>query len=136
MGGEINYQKKKNLFSLRYSKLEDIDITWFLLPYKAMNGNELAALYGRRFIKNGHSTSISIGPSYTFYVHMPEADDSRKAHAFGAAFEANIKWFQDEKKEPFGLSYGFKLTGNISKTYYIGLALHFSLGWHKNYLAQ
>lgn len=62
--------------------------------------------------------------------------EKQKVRAFGAAFETNIKWFKKEKKNPFGFSYGAKLSGNISKNYYIGLSAVVGLGWHKKYISN
>jgi len=143
-GTEFNYQINKNLLTLRYSKINDISIKNELfaplvpLPIPVSNTNaytdEIAILYGRRKIINGHSISLSVGPSYNFYS-LNNIDNSEKVkiNALGVAFESNIKWFKKEKKNPFGFSYGVKLSGNISKNYYVGLSFILGLGWHKIY---
>lgn len=136
-GGELNYQIKKNLLSLRYTQTNDISVDYQLIfPVSNTNAfaNEIALLYGRRKINEGHSLSISLGPSYNIYSTNSLYDMERqRLRAFGAAFETNIKWFKKEKKNPFGFSYGVKLSGNISKTYYIGISFMLGVGWHKIY---
>jgi len=146
-GSEVNYQIKKNLLTLRYTKINDIGFSNELfavlvpLPVPVTNTNayadEVSLLYGRRKIINGHSISLSIGPSYNFYsLNNIDNSEKQKVRAFGAAFETNIKWFKKEKKNPFGFSYGAKLSGNISKNYYIGLSAVVGLGWHKKYISN
>ena len=138
-GGDLNYLLNKNLFSVRYSKKNDIDISANNLvgiPTSNTNAHsdEIALLYGRRDIKNRHSWSASVGASYNHYS-LNNINDTKKEKisAIGAAFEANIKWFKSKKKNPFGFSYGLKFSGNISKEYYLGLSFILGLGWHKDY---
>ncbi|MBZ9631913.1 hypothetical protein LB465_14080 [Salegentibacter sp. LM13S] len=136
-GGVLNYQFSKNLLSLRYSKINDISVSSVvLIPVSNTNAfaDEIAVLYGRRKINDGHSLSISLGPSYTIYASNSLNDLEReRIRAFGAAFETNIKWFKKQKRNPFGFSYGIKLSGNVSKNYYFGLSFMLGIGWHKLY---
>lgn len=138
-GADINYQITKNLLTLRYSQITDVGTTFtsFVpIPQSTTNAyaDEIAILYGRRKINNGHSISISIGPSYNIYsLNSIYTSEKQKVNALGAAFETNIKWFKKEKINPFGFSYGIKLSGNISKNNYIGLSFMIGIGWHKIY---
>ncbi len=136
-GGELNYQINKTLLSLRYSLTADISTSYELIfPISNTNAfaNEIALLYGRRKINEGHSLSISLGPSYNIYATNSLYDIQRqRIKAFGAAFETNIKWFKKEKRNPFGFSFGLKLSGNISRNYYVGFSLILGVGWHKIY---
>jgi len=136
-GGELNYQINKNLLSLRYSQTMDIGVSYVLFfPVSNTNAftDEIALLYGRRKINEGHSLSISLGPSFNIYAsNSLNGLERQRTKAIGVAFETNIKWFKKEKRNPFGFSYGIKLSGNISKKYYIGVSHILGVGWHKIY---
>jgi hypothetical protein len=111
------------------------------------NVDEIAVLYGRRLLGNGHSFSFSAGPSYNIY-YSAGAENSpwERTNRFGLSFEGNVKWFKREKKRmriyyvipvgkptSLGANFGFRLSGNISKTSYIGISMVVGMGWHKNY---
>ena len=136
-GGELNYQINKTLLSLRYSQITDISVrSELIFPVSNTNAfaNEIALLYGRRKINEGHSLSVSLGPSLNIYAsNSLNGLERQRTTAIGAAFETNIKWFKKEKQNPFGFSYGVKLSGNISENYYIGLSFIMGIGWHKIY---
>ncbi len=105
-GVEINYQGKKNLLSLRYTTLNDIAVGYGLVPIPISTTNakfnEIAALYGLRFIDRGHSISFSTGPSYNLYAfNNIDGSEKRRIHSLGLALETNVKWFKKEKKTPF-----------------------------------
>ena len=109
-------------------------------------------LYGKRWIINGTSYSVSGGISYVDREHLEPLDEEHyhqvEENSIGFPFELNIKWFKKEKKVfrayyglipigrkkiSFGRSVGFKFVGNISKTTYTGFAISYGFGWHKKY---
>ena len=115
-----------------------------------LNSNEISLLYGKRFIKDGHSWSFSGGVSanYALYKRRVDGVNQRASEAFvGFPLEINIKWFKKKKKRfrawygivpigkptAFGRSLGFKLYGNLGKLSYIGIGLNYGFGWHKKY---
>lgn len=152
LGAEINYQQKKNLFSLRYTGTLAMGFSYASLglavlpfPVQKSKQEEVAALYGRRLIREGHSLSFSVGPAYNRYTFYGN-EDQEQTNAVGVAFETNILWFKKEKRRyriygiipvgnptALGHSYGFKLSGNISQTWYTGVSFIFGWGWHKTY---
>ena len=84
-GGELNYQYEKSLFSIRYienSQLEYDDL--LLSPFSAFPilkqkhlTKETALLYGKRWIYNGSSLSVSGGISLNTHLsnHINENND-------------------------------------------------------------
>lgn len=157
-GATVNYQVKKNLFSLRYLgktkwQGEVAMLTPFTpLPYFTVknSSSEYAALYGWRFPKKGHSFSFSLGISHTvFSEQLRDENEDRFYNStsfVGLPFEFNIKWFKKTKKRyriyyifpvgkptAYGHSFGFKLFGNIAEFSYAGLGVTFGFGWHKKY---
>lgn len=150
LGGELNSQLNKTLFTLRYSGVVDVERQYFLgIPFLAETGSidEFSLLLGQRYIQEGYSTSFSLGPSYNITeIYNAETGNMDRTDSFGLSLEANIKLFKNEKEkyrilyiipvgEPtgFGRSIGLKLSGNISKTSYLGLSIISGLGWHKIY---
>jgi hypothetical protein len=162
IGGELNYQIKKDLFSIRYIENADLKTTWFIfIPtfIQRSKNNETALLYGKRFIDDNKSYSFSGGISHNKYTNynyeynslladIPSAQlPSTSETYFGFPFEGEIRWFNAEKKRfrvfygiiPIGQktsfcrSFGFKLVGNLSKRSYVGIGLVFGLGVHKQY---
>jgi hypothetical protein len=157
-GISANYQIKKDLFTLRYSENYFASvgfngvIPFIPLPYlkETIKLNEFAALYGKRWINDNVSYSISGGISINRQNETFKGDNSQNYYftknTAGFPFEANIKWFKSNK-EPYriygivpvgkptaiGNSIGFKLLGNISKRSYVGLALVYGIGLHKIY---
>lgn len=152
LGAEINYQQKKNLFSVRYTGTLAMGFSYASLglavlpfPVKKSKHEEVATLYGRRLIREGHSLSFSVGPAYNRYTFYG-TEDQEQTNAFGVAFETNILWFKKEKRRyriyrlipvgkptALGHSYGLKLSGNISQTWYTGVSFILGWGWHKAY---
>lgn len=155
VGLNLNYQHKKDLFTARYilvTKFEH-DPNAFIFPIfrELEHINEFAFLYGKRFIKNAHSLSYSIGMAYvTREIKSYDKYNNyifEKSQHVGVPFELNIKWFNAQKQRyrivyglipitkptAFARSIGFKLYGDISKTTFVGLGLTYGSGWHKNY---
>lgn len=157
IGAELNYQQRKNLFSLRYIYQMRFNFDFAVLGFvafpivtKDLNINEISALYGYRTIKDGHSWSFSGGVSTNIasYKYKNDGVTSKDYETFlGFPFEINIKWFKKEKKRfrayyglipigkptSFGRSVGFKFYGNIGKVSYVGFGLNYGFGWHKSY---
>ncbi|HVZ24623.1 MAG TPA: hypothetical protein VG842_01125 [Sediminibacterium sp.] len=158
LGGSLHYQHRLDLFSVRFSGILDLqpppdfNRTGVLirLPGMYKSLGEVSLLYGKRWIRPGHSLSISAGLSENFFGRRLDSTAQYnwlQSNNTGIAWEANIKWFK-KKKRPFhvyygliplgrptgfGRSYGLKLSGNISKTWYVGLAGTIGFGWHKKY---
>jgi hypothetical protein len=162
IGGALNFQSNKDLFSFRYIENANLKTTWFIiLPAFVQRSKniESALLYGKRYIDDNKSYSFSGGISYNkyenyeynntfFFTGFPsEQLPTTSETYFGFPFEAEILWFNAEK-EPyrifyniipiskptsFGKSFGFKFVGNISKRSYLGIGLVFGLGFHKQY---
>jgi hypothetical protein len=153
LGTALNYQFNKSLITARYSFTTKIDFggdIFIFLPSLEIKEtyNELALLYGYRYIKDGHSLSVSSGLSYNarkFYSTQSNVYNDTYKYV-GFPFEVNFKWFNAVKKryriyyiipigEPtaFSRSFGFKLTGNFSKFSYVGLGFTYGLGLHKVY---
>jgi hypothetical protein len=147
-----NYQYNKSLFTFRFSQtailqansLDDI----FAIDAPTEN-REYALMYGKRWIKEEHSLSISLGLSYNQYKDdfdfITNQHNSITNH-IGVPFEGNIKWFHGKKKRfrllglvpigppsGFGRGIGFKLFGNLSRKSYVGLGIVYSLGYHREY---
>jgi len=134
LGSEISYQWNKNLMTLRYSSLQESGDSKLLRQTTNANTDELAVLYGLRKINNSHSLSGSAGLSYNLYKSNSRNENIENRDRYiGLALEANIKWFKYKTDSPFNVGFGLKLSGNISKNYYVGLSAVLSLGWHKIY---
>jgi hypothetical protein len=100
VGIGLNYQVKRNLFTVRYTGTAkfNIDIISPLvpLPYPSLNSSldEVGLLYGQRFINNGHAYSISLGVSYNHFRIYDKSTSARydvNSEYIGLPFEANIK---------------------------------------------
>lgn len=155
IGGILNFQSNKDLFTVRLQNQTKIDSDYLaLFPFSALfskvNIDEFSVLYGKRHIVDNKSYSFSLGLSSNIkHTRIRENNvvfwDDEKY--FGIPFEINIKWFKREKKRfrilygivpvgketGFGRSIGFKFYGNIAKTSYIGVGINVGLGWHKKY---
>ncbi len=158
LGAELNYQFKSNLFSIRY--LEHIQLesdAVFLSPFTPIpiireknNQKEIGLLYGKRWIYDGSSLSVSGGVSLNNYSNQITDENNEritiKNNYIGLPIELNFKWFKSKKKryriygiipvgEPtsFGRNFGFKLVGNISKNSFVGLGIVYGFGIHKKY---
>ena len=158
IGGELNYQLKNHLLSARY--VEQIQLesdAVFLSPFtpipiirEKINHQEIALLYGKRWIYDGSSLSISGGLSINIYSNRITDENNEqikiKDDYIGFPLEVNLKWFKSRKKRyrvygiipvgkptSFGRNFGFKLIGNISKNSFVGLGIVYGFGIHKKY---
>lgn len=135
-GGSLSYQFKRNLLTARYTENRDMGMAYFFIPIPITETltDEIALLYGWRKIKNKHSLSFSAGPSYSWIKKIDHHEETEtRTGAYGVAFEANIKWFPGKAEKAFQPGGGFKLSGNIADTYYIGLSIVLGLGNHRTY---
>ena len=91
LGGELNYQFKSNLFSIRYliQLKSDSDIL-------SANNQEIGLLYGKRRIYNGSSLSISGGLSLNKDLNRATIKNSK--NYIGFPLEINFKWFKPKRK--------------------------------------
>lgn len=155
-GGSGNFQFKKNLFTVRYNqnpefKFKSAVIPTVGFPYveSKFKNTEIAIMYGKRYVKNSVSYSFSGGlSSNDFETKYKDQNEVYKVSScnYGFAYEFNVKWFNSKKKRyriymiapigkptSFGRSFGFKLLGNVSEHSYLGIAMSYGFGWHKNY---
>lgn len=155
LGAELNYQHKKDLFSIRYTEnwqtVADVVIVIFPILRTKYAIKETALLYGKRWIDGGTSLSISGGISHITYLsNLRDENDeinTMSENYLGFPFEVNLKLFKSEKTRfrilyglipvgkptSFGRNFGLKLVGNISRNSFIGLGFVFGLGVHKEY---
>ncbi|WP_264535152.1 hypothetical protein [Flavobacterium sp. N1736] len=152
-GAELNYQYKKSLFSLRYANAtgyisNDIN-PFFPVPsyYISEDNSEYALLYGRRWMSDRRSVSISAGISCNNLDSRRRfVDEEAETYGYnqnyetfyGVPFEVNYKWFYKKKRSKLIYnalipSIGAKLFGNISKNSYIGVGLSIGFGFSKEY---
>jgi hypothetical protein len=127
-GGELNYQIKKDLFSIRFIENTDLKTGWvFIIPVfvQRSKNNETALLYGKRFIDDNKSYSFSGGISYnkytnfnlefennTLFVNIPTNQIPASSETyFAVPFEAEVRWF-NSRKERFRVFYGIIPIGN------------------------
>jgi hypothetical protein len=158
-GLTLNYQVKKDLFTFRLggftgfeNRVQALGPTVGLPVFDIRERIvDYSVLYGKRWIGEGTSFSVSGGVSSTNWKHYEPVNDVYEKYSentIGFPFELNVKWFKKVKrrfrayyglvpigkgKVAFGRSYGFKLVGNISKADYIGFAFNVGFGCHKKY---
>ncbi|MFD1601485.1 hypothetical protein ACFSJW_15690 [Flavobacterium artemisiae] len=147
-GGEVNYQYKKSLFTLRYSHLTGyVQRDSVFSFHNAQDNDEYAVMYGRRWIKNSHSFSISTGiSSNNLKTTIRDFDNNRNfryERYYAVPFEVNFKWFKPKRKRKSNLvlnaitpSVGLKIYGAISKNTFAGVGLTIGLGLNKEYDSQ
>jgi hypothetical protein len=156
-GVALNYQFHRNLLTARYLANTDLQlgavgVGIILLPTIRERGNleEFSFLYGRRWIAEGHSLSLSLGLSYnTYTTKFRDPANNRfinESFYWGVPFEANVKWFKRSREryriyglipvgQPtgFGQSFGIKVFGNVSHRSFYGVGLVMGFGFHKKY---
>ena len=153
-GGNLNYQYKNNLFTVRYleftnSKNEGVFI---IIPVYTLveRIKEYGMLYGKRIVEGNTSYSYSAGISLVERKFLDETGTTvlkyNISKAIGFPFELNVKWFNSKKERyriyeiipvgkptAFSNSIGFKFYGDISKKSFVGIGITFGFGWHKIY---
>ncbi|MFB9077483.1 hypothetical protein ACFFLS_18455 [Flavobacterium procerum] len=144
-GGEVNYQYKKSLFTLRYSHFSGyVKKDSVFVFQNAQDNDEYAVMYGRRWIKNSHSFSVSTGiSSNNLKITSKDFENNRNyryERYYAVPFEVNFKWFKPKRKRKSNLvlnavtpSVGFKVFGAISKNTFAGVGLIIGFGLNKEY---
>lgn len=123
VGGSLNYQHQKHLFTLRYilfegfenSKVKDRDLSYlFIFPaYPNVEKiNDYSILYGNRYINGSVSYSWSAGLGIVnhqqkhYIEELDKYSEGESQTNIGVPIELSIKWFKSEKKRfraPYGL---------------------------------
>ncbi|WP_291150513.1 hypothetical protein [Flavobacterium sp. UBA7680] len=142
-GGELNYQYKKHLFTLRYSHESGYVKQDSVFAFSSVEDNdEYAILYGKRWLTRNHSYSVSAGiSSNNLKLSFKDSDDNyyyQYKRFVGVPFEANFKWFAPKKRSSLIFnaltpSIGLKLFGSISKNSFVGAGLVIGFGLPKEY---
>ena len=157
IGVSANYQIKHSFVTIKATHTTDpepVILSPVLpLPYfiNHEHTDEYGLLYGYRYIKNGFSFSFSAGVSYNdhavnYYDRYNSLTATANNQYAGIPFEADVRWFKRRKERyrifyffpigdstGFGKSFGFKLSGNISKYSYLAVGIVGGLGFHKHY---
>jgi len=153
----LNYQYKQSLFTLRVAAIQSLTVAtaefspFTIFPYFKDSGHltEWSVLYGWRMVDGNHAFSISAGASYNDreIVYYPNRNRQQLEYQYpGLPFEMNVLWFKAHKQKyhiyslipvgrptGFGNSFGFKLSGNVSRYSYASLGIVFGLGYHRQY---
>lgn len=136
---DLNYQYKRNLFTVREVYIitsrnphpGDPEYNVINLPIVTGHITQYALLYGRRLVNDhGHALSFSAGISTNdnfliFKGPATHAVNISRNYA-GIPFEVNYGWYA----RYLGPSFGFKLTGDISRYSFVGLGFDVGLGLH------
>lgn len=134
-GFELNYQKNKNLVSFRIIEIAGYirtsePIALISQYTRTKHDNEYALLFGKRWLQNNHSLSVSSGVSYNHFISK-----DNNADYLGLPLEANIIWYSSKKTNTIGHivtpKFGFKLFGSISRNSFAGIGISLSIGTHK-----
>lgn len=160
IGGSVSYQFfNTDLVTARIRGFGSYSSEYVLLtpmtPFPVFRKNETIVdyglLYGKRWINGGTSFSVSAGIAAIRYQYSQRMGDEyyrRDENLIGIPYELNVKFFKKVKrryraywwlipvtkqKVAFGRSFGFKLSGTISKANYCSLGISFGLGTHKKY---
>ena len=155
-GGSINYQYQNNLFTIRRLTFDEVryEGTFIIIPIftNVAKTDDYALMYGRRSIDRNSSFSYSAGISIVKYRSLDEVNSTQnnlnhiEQSFIGFPLECNVKWFKSKKEKyriyglipvgrptALGNSFGFKAFATISKRSFVGIALIFGIGYHKNY---
>jgi len=157
-GGELNYQIRRSLISVRLiGSIKLSSRTIMLSPVTPIpiiesksNSEEFSALYGLRFVNKGRALSLSLGLSHNSFTQWHRDTNNQRFKSesvyLGVPFEFNINWFKPQKKRfriyglipigqptALGGSLGFKVFGNISRNSYAGIGVRYGLGYHRKY---
>jgi hypothetical protein len=159
LGYTLNYQLNRNdLLTFRSTaiavgKREDVVIGYVAFPAFLSKEvlDEYAFMYGKRWIDESFSVSISSGFTYVNRYYYEKTEGTyEKFHDdyIGLPFDVSVKWFKSKKsrfrayygiipigkrKVAFGRSFGFKLTGTVARSSYFGIGISYGFGVHKRY---
>lgn len=154
-GASASFQWGRHLLTGRFTGTTKIDAA-ILSPFvpipvftQRQSMEEVAALYGWRFVQRSQAWSVALGLSHATLRRNHKAGTAFitvKQFYFGLPVEANIKWFKAKKERfriyglfpvgrptGFGGSFGVKLSGSISANSFAALTLSFGAGFHKKY---
>lgn len=147
-GVGLNYQLEKSLFTFRYinsagyRRKNDGPVIIAPSVYKSEDNVELALMYGRRWVKEHHSYSISAGISRNnLELESRDLDGIRTVSTtgfYGFPFEANYKRFYSKKRSNLIYnvlipSVGIKLFGDIGRYNFVGVGVSVGFGLCKHY---
>jgi hypothetical protein len=133
----LNYQIDRSLFTVRGLGIETFrvksteltPISYFIFPETSGSLSQYAFLYGWRFTKykQGFSFSAGISTNDRLINYIGSKSVHIETYYTGVPFEANYQWFTDR----FGVSFGLKLSGDISQHSFVGFGVDMGLGFHK-----
>jgi len=151
LSSDFNYQAGNNLFTLKVTGIGHMDIIYSDAGSDVSHiYGEAALLYGRRWIRAGHSLNLSAGLALegrtVYYSQLESTTIQTHTNYIGFPFEAQVLWFKSRKRRSriyglipygkptgFGNSVGINITGNISAHSFISFGLVFGLGYFKGY---
>ena len=134
----LNYQYDRSLFTFR-----GIDIAAYrynphqilnIFPDQVTNSlDQYAFLYGWRFTNHrNRAYSFSLGVAADDRTIYFDGDNSQRLHTSstyaGLPFEADYQWYTRR----FGVSFGLKLTGDVSQHSFFGFGVDIGLGFHNS----
>lgn len=134
----LNYQYERSLFTFRGIGIETFqskngDPFYFIIPSASGSLTQYALLYGWRFTNHrNHGYSFSLGISTNdrfFYYNAANQRVHIEQYYAGLPFEANYQWYTRR----FGVSGGFKLSGDISRHSFVGIGVDMGLGFHNTH---
>ena len=136
----LNYQYDRSLFTVRGVGIETFrtkssevtPVNYFLFPEASGSLTQYAFLYGWRFtsrFNQAFSVSAGISTNDRFFYYQGSQRVHIEDHYAGVPFEANYQWFTRR----FGVSFGLKLSGDISQHSFVGFGVDMGLGFHKSH---
>lgn len=150
-GVSFNYQRKNNLFTVRFletSRIYEADYFLLFFPYNVYSKSikEYSFLIGKRFIKNEFAYHFSGGISKVNFKETQDDIQVSNVDYLGLPLEIGINWFNPQKERfrifglipvgkstSFGASSGIKLYATIAKKSQVGIGLTIGLGNYKRY---
>ena len=134
----LNYQYQRSLFTFRGVGIETFrtksseiaPVNYFIFPEASGSLTQYAFLYGWRFThrNQGFSFSAGISTNDRFLYYEGSQRVHIETYYAGVPFEANYQWFTRR----FGVSFGLKLSGDISQHSFVGFGVDMGLGFHNN----
>lgn len=134
----LNYQYDRSLFTVRSVGIETFrtkssevtPVNYFFFPEASGSFTQYAFLYGWRFtsrLNQAFSISVGISTNDRFFYYQGSQRVHIEDYYAGIPFEANYQWFTRR----FGVSFGLKLSGDISQHSFVGFGVDMGLGFHK-----
>lgn len=149
-GVAAHYQTSGHLFSLKYAGTLRSRGVIVIFPVIESSLDELGIMYGRRWIWEASSLSISAGISHNWFAEQFKSSPNNvgyvNSRSAGIPFEASLKFFKKNRTRykafllipvgpptAFGRSIGFKVIGNFARNGYLGFGISLGWGFHKKY---